>query len=75
MFKFLITAHAESASGAAGYQRAVARQYANEFGVGTRAANSAVRQMANGRTPFQPSRGRNASGSSVMAQARRLANR
>ena len=69
---FLIKAYAE-VNGASKYERAVASQYAKQYGVSNRAALKATRKMANGRTPFQPSKGRSATNTSIAAQARRLA--
>ena len=73
---FTIKAFAESSGGTAGYNRAVARQYAQQYGVSIRQANSAIRNMAGNRygTPFG-GKGRRSTRSGALAAARRNAGR
>ncbi len=61
-------------SGASGYRRAVARQYATQYNVSIRQANAALRQMGGQRNPFA-GRGRAASRTNVLSAAARAANR
>ena len=63
-----------SGGGAAGYRRAVADQYARQYGVSTRQANAALKQMGGQRSPFA-GQGRAASRTNVLSAAARAANR
>lgn len=71
---FIISALAES-TGEAGYNRAVARQLQRETGASSRAARNAIARNANGRAPFTPAPGRNATNVNVRRNTAKLAGR
>ena len=73
--KFIITAHAEPGNGAAKYQRSQENALMQETGATRQQARQVLAQNANGRAPFAPAPGRNASGANVIRNTRNAVRR